>query len=292
MRKMGTQGWISAQGILWREVPLSAGSRAFFATRASNLVIYGLEMHLERSWPHCRIGQDQICDRAGTSRGVPTCAGDALAPPLIRSGGGSSEPGQRGGGCHSLGRAQRGCPGWVWPITPRLPPASLPQQDLRGIPHRKRFRSCSASLGLSVLLPREGSHPVPHPPGSPCPCVHSCWQLSCTYSQWQGHGVLLYSAACCATPGCTSRKHRASHDHGTGSCPAGPSEGWHRQGARKAAWIPKTGSGDLGSGGKDGFDPPRQGEDPCPGSIGLCCHTRKETKRKEKNHFLHSQEVH
>lgn len=185
-----------------------------------------------------------------------------------------------------------------------------------GVSYRKRLSSCSASPGSSVLMPSKWSCPTapcPHVPMSPRPhvptsprSVHSCWQCSCTYSQWQGHGVLLFSAACCATTGCTSRKHTTSHHHGTRllpRCTPGASDqrgprrgartagcGWvkprHRQAAKKAVLIPKTGNGDLGAGGKDGFDPPREGEHPCPGTIDLCCHTRKETERKPTSSAL------
>ncbi|XP_059723890.1 uncharacterized protein LOC132338426 isoform X2 [Haemorhous mexicanus] len=174
-----------------------------------------------RRWPHCRVGQDQACDRAGTSLGVPTCEGDVLAPRLLKSRGESRESRQRGG--------IRGvAPGWVWPIIPHpaSPPPAFPQGHLRGMSH---FRQKAASQLLcipglhsphakEVVLPCCPIPPCPHVPKS----VHSCRELGCTYSQWQGRGVLLFSAACCASPGCTSRKHRASHDHGTGSCHAAP----------------------------------------------------------------------
>lgn len=173
-----------------------------------------------------------------------------MAPLLLKSHGGSRESRHRGGGCGSLGRDQRGCPGWVWPIIPGLHPASLPraflQDDLRESSVLKAASQLLCIPGAECPHAKPGISPsCPIPPRPRVPVsprsVHPCWQFSCTYSQWQGHGVLLYCAACCASPGCTSRKHRASHDHGTRLLPRCTPGASGERGPRRAGHA--TGAG-------------------------------------------------
>lgn len=168
-------------------MPLPAGFRGFlqhgpgFGSQSGNLWI-GNALGKRRPWPHCRTGQDQACDGAGTALGVPTCAGDALAPLLLKSHGGSRESRQRGGGCGGLGRDQRDCPrlglGGHSTTTPSIPPPAFPLARFQGEFHtesgfpaalhpRGQVSSCQAS-GLA-LLPHVPTSPRPHVPTSPCP---------------------------------------------------------------------------------------------------------------------------
>lgn len=140
---------------------------------------------------------------------------------------------------------------------------------------------------------------LPHPPASPCPRVPAGRPspLAVQLHLQPVARIRCSPVLCCASPGRTSRKHRASHRHGTrllprcspGASPKRdprrgahtPGSGWgkprHRQAAEKAVLIAEMGYSDLDSGGKDGFDSLCEGEDACLGAMA-----RKETQRKEK----------
>lgn len=104
--------------------------------------------------------------------------------------------------------------------------------------------------------------------------------------------ALLFSAACCASPGRTSRKHRASHDHGPAPAPLpprcqGPPEGrthhgvrWAKPGSQKRCFDPQNGQWWAGSGGRMGLIP-REGSLPPAPSVCAATHERKPREKRK-----------
>lgn len=170
-------------------------------------------------------GQDQGCDGAGAALGVSPCAGVASTPLPVTFHGRSREPEQSTQG----GSRRSGCPGLDLVFAagqaccsrPASYPWPLRYEDLGGDLMQKA--ACWLLCTRWVMRPHAEwvvlpCCPSPYHSMSPhvptvCPC---CWH-SCTYGQQRGHGVLLYSAACCATPSCTSHKHPAPHNRTAGS---------------------------------------------------------------------------
>lgn len=298
---------------------MGVGEAAF---RYRNPEIYGLGMHGERANPGHAGGQGRIgpAMELGAALGG---SGDASAPlpvkiPRRRC---ESEQSERG---RSRRRDHPGLDPATghWPsstTTPSIPPAASPvgKFGVGGISHRKQLAGYFAPPesispnAKGVVLPYCPPSPTvsPNVPVSP-PSVPATQLHLRLVARTRGHGVLLDSAACCATPSCTSRKHRrcrapvtlhpCTGDKPRRGARAGDGGGGmmrpqHHQAAEKAASLPQNQAGiwvaGTGVGGKDGFGPPGRGRIPLGssaprlsiyagggggGGIDLWCHTQKE----------------